>query len=218
MSNQLAYPFIAIEGNIGAGKTTLCKMLSEEYGTKLILEQFSDNPFLPFFYQNQERYAFPVELFFMTERHKQLQEHLTQQDLFHQDKGVIADYLFVKTVLFAKINLSDDEYRLFNRLFTILNASFPKPDLIVYLHRSVPKLLENIQKRGRQYEQEIEADYLTKIQNAYFDYFRIDPGVPILLINVEHIDFLNNRHHYEQMKEALSRKYTPGLHQLSILF
>jgi len=166
MTETLPYKYIAIEGNIGAGKTTLCNMLHKDFNCRLILEQFADNPFLPYFYENQERYAFPVELFFMTERHKQLQENLSQRDLFQQ--MIVADYFFIKTLLFAKNNLSDEEYRLFQRLFHILNSTFPKPELIVYLHRSVDNLIENIKARGRSYEQEIAPSYLLEIQNTYF--------------------------------------------------
>lgn len=146
------------------------RTLAEDLGCRLMLEQFSDNPFLPFFYENPERYAFTVELFFMTERHKQLQEELSQSNLFQHT--IIADYFFLKTLLFAKNNLPDEEYRLFQRLFHILNANFPKPDLLVYLHRSVEHLLSNIRKRGRDFEQEISPDYLHQIQQAYFDFFQ----------------------------------------------
>ena len=179
----------------------------------MILEQFADNPFLPYFYENQERYAFPVELFFMTERHKQLQEYLPQQDLF--SSFTISDYFFVKTLLFAKNTLNEEEYRLFQRLFNILNASFPKPDIIVYLHRSVNKLLENIKTRGRAYEQDITADYLQQIQDVYFEYFRTDNSLPILVVNVEELDYLRNESDYQKLIECLEKTYNPGLHQIS---
>lgn len=188
-------------------------MLAEDFNGRLVLEQFADNPFLPYFYENQERYAFPVELFFMTERHKQLQENLTQVDLFKE--FVIADYFFLKTLLFAKNNLNDEEYRLFQRLFNILNTSFPKPELLVYLHRPIDQLLVNIRKRGREYEQDISAAYLQKIQDVYFEYFRTDNSIPILVINIEEFDYLNNRQEYEQLIDCLSRKYQPGMHQVS---
>jgi len=206
--------FIVIEGNIGAGKTTLSRMLAEEYGYRLLLEEFADNPFLPHFYQNQDRYAFPVELFFMTERHKQLQQELSQRDLFQQ--GIIADYIFFKTLLFARNNLNPEEYRLFQRLFNILNASFPQPDLLVYLHRSVDNLMDNIQKRGRDYEQHIRPEYLRQIQQAYFNYFRSNEQLPILIIDLEQIDFLEERRHYEKIVDCLAREYTPGLHRARI--
>ena len=138
------YNFIAVEGNIGAGKTSFCNRIADDFNCQIILESFEDNPFLPQFYQNPERYAFPVELFFMTERHKQLQAGLLEPELFKD--GTIADYFFLKTLLFAKNNLSDEEHRLFSRVFKVLNASFPKPDLLVYLHRSVENLLVNIDR------------------------------------------------------------------------
>ncbi|GJM34596.1 MAG: hypothetical protein DHS20C18_35970 [Saprospiraceae bacterium] len=213
-STSFPYRFIAIEGNIGAGKTTLSSKIAEEFECKLILEQFSDNPFLPFFYDNPERYAFTVELFFMTERHKQLQTELAQRDLFQE--SIIADYFFLKTLLFAKNNLSSEEYRLFQRLFNILNANFPKPELLLYLHRPVENLIGNIRKRGRSYEQEIEADYLQKIQQAYFDFFKSDTNLPILIVDLGDADFIQNPKHYQFLTNLLKEKYPPGLHQLSI--
>lgn len=216
MSNKPIIPhqFITIEGNIGAGKTTLCHKLSEDQGCRLILEQFADNPFLPNFYQNPERYAFTVELFFMTERHKQLQEELSQRDLFQN--AIISDYIFFKTLLFARNNLNAEEYRLFQRLFNILNASFPKPDLLVYLHRPVSNLLENIKKRGRAYEQEISSDYLEQIQHAYFEFFKTQPQLPILILDVEKVDFLSNQSHYQRLVELIAREYPPGIHRMEM--
>jgi deoxyadenosine/deoxycytidine kinase len=213
--SHFPHQYIAIEGNIGAGKTTLSHMLAEQFGSRLILEQFTDNPFLPFFYDNPERYAFPVELFFMTERHKQLQELLSQQDLFQQ--SIIADYFFVKTLLFARNNLNDQEYRLFQRLFNILNASFPKPQLLVYLHRSVDDLLDNIRKRGRTYEKDISPDYLLSIQNAYFDYFKANPDLPILMVDVEDADWVEQAEHYERLLDMISRTYPAGLHRKKLI-
>lgn len=208
------HQYIAIEGNIGAGKTTLCNMLAEQFDSRLILEQFTDNPFLPYFYESPDRYAFPVELFFMTERHKQLQELLSQQELFQT--SIIADYFFVKTLLFARNNLNDQEYRLFQRLFNILNATFPKPQLLVYLHRPVEDLLQNIRKRGREYEQDISTDYLWSIQNAYFDYFKTNPDIPILVLDVEKANWMEQEDHYRRLLEVISRKYAPGLHRESL--
>lgn len=210
----IPHQFIAIEGNIGAGKTTLCQKLSQDKGYRLILEQFADNPFLPHFYKNPERYAFTVELFFMTERHKQLQQQLSQQDLFQQT--ILSDYIFYKTLLFARNNLSNEEYRLFQRLFNILNASFAKPDLLVYLHRPVESLLSNIQKRGRPYEQEISPDYLDQIQRAYFDFFKSSPQLPILIIDIEQADFVHNPAHYNRIIELISKEYEAGLHRVTV--
>ncbi|TXB62738.1 deoxynucleoside kinase [Phaeodactylibacter luteus] len=207
----LLHQFIVVEGNIGAGKTTFCKMLSAQHQYRLLLEQFADNPFLPHFYKNPDRYAFPVELFFMTERHKQLQQELGQHELFQ--KGIIADYLFVKTLLFAKNNLNPEEYRLFQRLFHILNASFPKPDLLLYLHRPVEQLLPNIRKRGREYEQEIAPAYLQQIQQAYFDFFRSNEQMPILILDLGGQDFVADRKAYFRMLEIINRPYPAGVHR-----
>ncbi len=213
---MLPYNFIAIEGNIGAGKTTFCEMLSRDFNCRLILEQFTDNPFLPLFYEQPERYAFPVELFFMTERHKQLQAAFSAgADLFTPLS--IADYFFLKTLLFAKNNLIDEEFRLFQRLFEVLNTTFPKPDIIVYLHRSVEDVMRNIKKRGRNFETDISADYLLGIQNVYFEYFRTETDLPILIIDVEGIDYLTNAVAYQKMVAFLSQKYEKGIHRLSIM-
>jgi deoxyadenosine/deoxycytidine kinase len=207
--------YIVIEGNIGAGKTSLSKLLSDDLNARLILEEFSDNPFLPLFYKNPDRYGFPVELFFMTERHKQLQDLLMKGNLFQE--YVVSDYIFSKTLLFAGQNLVDEELRLFQRLFHTLNASFPKPHLLVYLHRPVDDLLSNISKRGRDYERDISAAYLLKIQQAYFDFFRmVEHDLSILILNVEGLDFINNSEDYQIVIEQLQKKYPKGLHHWSL--
>ncbi len=214
MDAPFPHRFIAVEGNIGAGKTTLCQMLARDFGGRLVLERFADNPFLPFFYKNPERYAFPVELFFMTERHRQLQEELTQQTLF--EPFIISDYLFVKTLLFARNNLGEEEYRLFQQLFHILNANFPKPDLLVYLHRPIPHLLENIRKRNRSFEQDISAEYLLQIQQTYFEFFKVESSLPILILELEAIDFQFDSDYYHQLVELLRKAYLPGVHRFKI--
>ncbi|MGK0391680.1 MAG: deoxyguanosine kinase [Maribacter sp.] len=214
MNIDIPYNFIAIEGNIGAGKTTLCNMLAKDWDTRLVLEQFSDNPFLPQFYQDAERHAFTVELFFMTERHKQLQEAFLQPDLFNP--LTIADYFFIKTLLFAGQNLKENELQLFKRLFHILNGTFPKPDLLVYLHRPVEVLLENIAKRGRSYEKDITADYLTTIQNAYFDYFRTEASVPIIILDLGDKHFNKNSEIYEVIKNKITTKHKNGVGMLEV--
>lgn len=214
MTPSLPYSFIAIEGNIGAGKTTLSHRLSADFDRRLILEQFSDNPFLPYFYEQPERYAFPVELFFMTERHKQLQTELAQTQLFGQE--VIADYFFVKTLLFARNNLQDEEYRLFTRLYQVLNASFPHPELLVYLHRPVAALRANIRKRGRDYEQQITDDYLLEIQQAYFDYFKSQTKVPVLILDLDDKDFAETEDNYRRILDILSESYEAGLHRVQV--
>jgi len=212
--SQFPYRFITIEGNIGTGKTTICKTLAEEYNMKLVLESFADNPFLPFFYENAERYAFPVELFFMTERHKQLQENVLQSDLFQQT--VLADYFFLKTVLFAKNNLNDNEFRLFHRLFKIMNDTFPKPDLLIYLHRPVEVLLKNIKSRNRSYEQNITPQYLESLQNAYFDYFKVEREIPILILEMQDVNFNIGNEPYQKLIQLLQKQHPPGVQHISL--
>lgn len=208
------HQFLAIEGNIGAGKTTLCNMMAGQFGSRLLLEQFTDNPFLPFFYENQERYGFPVELFFMTERHKQLQEHFAQPDLFQQT--TIADYFFVKTLLFAKNNLNVEEYRLFQRLWQVLNQTFPRPDVLFYLHRPVEILMKQIEKRGRDYEKNISAEYLTEIQNAYFDYFKSEVNVPIVVIDLKDANYIENDVFYRRLLAIFGKNYPNGTTFLTV--
>ncbi|MCC7505133.1 MAG: deoxynucleoside kinase [Saprospiraceae bacterium] len=205
----MQHRFIAIEGNIGTGKTTLCHRLADSHGYALVLEQFTDNPFLPFFYDQPERYAFPVELFFMTERHKQLQEHFAQPDLFRNT--TVADYFFVKTLLFAKNNLNEEEFRLFQRLFTVLNNSYPKPDLLLYLHRPVEVLLRQIQRRGRDMERNISAAYLTEIQEAYFDYFKTEEEIPIVVLDLGEANFLSEEQVYAAIVALLHGEFEKGL-------
>ena len=214
MIEPFPHQFIAIEGNIGAGKTTLCKMLERDFQCRLVLEEFADNPFLAYFYENPERYAFPVELFFLTERHKQLQENLIQKDLFQET--VVADYYFVKTLLFAKNNLNPEEYRLFQRIFHILNAAFPKPDILVYLHRPVEQLIRNIQNRGRNYEQEISPTYLHSIQESYQDFFRATSNLPIIHIDLGEANFQASETHYLEIISLIRKKYPPGIHRLQL--
>lgn len=213
-TESLAYPYIVIEGNIGVGKTTFCRKIQEKYDTRLILEQFSDNPFLPYFYENPERHAFSVELFFMTERHRQLQEELIQGDLFNQQ--IISDYIFIKTLLFAKNNLNEEEYRLFNRLFHVLNAHFKKPDLVVYLHRPISTLLTQIKKRGRSYEMEMNTMYLENIQKAYFDFFKMDPEYPILVVGIGDLDFEKDVYAFELLNNLLLQKYETKVHYIDL--
>ncbi len=215
MKFEIPYSFIAIEGNIGAGKTTFCELLAAEMNCRLILEQFTDNPFLPLFYEQPDRYAFPVELFFMSERHKQLQEALTNPDIFAPLS--IADYFFIKTLLFAKNNLNAEEFRLFQRLFDVLNSTYPKPELLIYLHRSVDDLMVNIKKRGRTFETDISAAYLTEIQNGYFEYFRTETTLPILIVEVEGIDFVADKTHFEQLKALLLQPYSVGIHRVKLI-
>ena len=206
--------YLALEGNIGAGKTTLARKLAADFKHRLVLEQFTDNPFLPAFYEHPERYAFSVELFFMTERHKQLQQDLAQRQLFQEN--LISDYFFLKALLFAKNNLTGEEYRLFQRLFHILNNQFPKPALLLYLHRPIPVLLNQIAGRGRTFESDISPDYLLGIQKAYFEYFRTESTFPIVILELEDHDFAINPDTYQAITRLLQEKYPKGQTNLHI--
>lgn len=188
--------------------------MAERFDCNIILEQFTDNPFLPFFYQQPERYAFPVELFFMTERHKQLQEHFALPNLFEQTS--VADYFFVKTLLFAKNNLNDEEFRLFQRLFGVLNNTFPKPDLLVYLHRPVETLLRQIRQRGRNMEQNIAPEYLDEIQNAYLEFFKTEKSIPIVVLELGDIDFQRDESAMDTLVRLLDQPFEPGSNMLTV--
>ena len=183
------YHYITIEGNIGAGKTTLAHLLSRHYNARLILEQFADNPFLPKFYENPKLYAFPLELFFMAERYKQLKDLVHTKDLFHQ--FTISDYLFTKCLLFAKVNLPEEEFRLYQKLFEIIHQQITQPDLLIYLHAPVQKLQENIKKRQRVYEQSISDEYLFNLQQTYTHYIK-QHNIKTLFIDASNADFLGN--------------------------
>ena len=212
--NRLPYQFIAIEGNIGVGKTTLCNRLAARFGCSLVLEQFTDNPFLPPFYEQPERYAFPVELFFMTERHKQLLEHFARPDFFKP--FTVADYFFVKTLLFAKNNLNEEELRLFQQLFSVLNSTFPKPDLLLYLHRPVDVLLRQIKQRGRDIEQHITREYLEDIQSAYLSYLKMEPGSPVVILELGEADFQRDESVFQTILGIMQERFEKGLHYRSL--
>lgn len=214
MDLKTPYKYICIEGNIGSGKTSLCELIAKRYPAQLVLEQFDDNPFLPFFYQNPERYAFTVELFFMAERHKQLSQLSLQHDLFYE--FTVADYSFWKTLIFARKNLDEKEYRLFQRLFSTLNATSPNPDLLIYLHRTPKKLLDQISKRDREYEYNISEQYLQMIQDSYFEFFYSQPSYPIVIVDIEDLDFVNDPVHLEEVEKIIFKEYRPGLHRISI--
>lgn len=207
----MQYRFITIEGNIGAGKTTLAVKLAEHLQAKLILEGFADNPFLPKFYQEPEQYAFPLELFFMAERYKQLKELLSGQDIF--SRHTVSDYLFVKSLLFAKMNLKDDEFALYQKLFDIINPQLAQPDLLIYLHAPVSKLQQNIKKRNRAYEQQIPDTYLANVQDMYTQFIRQHP-VRTLLIDTTKMDFLRSAEDFQTLLTALETDYPPGVNYL----
>ncbi len=207
------YQFITVEGNIGAGKTTLANLLSRHYNARLILEEFADNPFLPKFYEKPDQYAFPLELFFMAERFKQQKEFLQQKDIFQS--LTVSDYLFTKCLLFAKVTLPEDEFRLYQRLFEIINQQLTKPDLLIYLHAPVRKLQANIKKRNRSYEQNIPDDYLFNLQETYTHYIR-QHNVKTLYVDASNADFLNNPKHLQVIFDALEKDYEDGQYHLSL--
>jgi deoxyadenosine/deoxycytidine kinase len=207
------YHFITIEGNIGAGKTTLSHLLSRHFNARLVLEEFADNPFLPKFYENPKTYAFPLELFFMAERFKQLKDLIQQKDLFQT--VTISDYLFTKCLLFAKVNLPEDEFRLYQRLFEIIHQQLLQPDLLIYLHTPVHKLQENIKKRKRPYEQNIADEYLFSIQETYTHYIK-QHNLKTLFIDASNADFLGNDKHIQTVIDALENEYDDGQHYLTL--
>ena len=207
------YQFITIEGNIGAGKTTLAHLLSKHFNARLILEEFADNPFLPKFYENPGQFAFPLELFFMAERYKQLKELLQQKDMFQT--VTISDYLFTKCLLFAKVNLPDDEFRLYQRLFEIIHQQLVQPDILIYLHAPVNKLQDNIRKRNRVYEQKIPDEYLFNIQEKYTHYIK-EHQIKTLFVDASNANFLDNEKQLQVIINALDKDYENGQHFLSL--
>lgn len=207
------YNYLVIEGNIGAGKTSLATLLAEETGSKLVLEQFSDNPFLARFYEDPQRYAFQLELSFLSERYQQIKNELGQPDLFQQ--SVVSDYFLAKSLIFSKYNLKNDELKLFEKLFSIINLQIPRPDLYVYLHVPVETLLDNIRKRGRSYEQNIQAEYLKEVQDGYFGFFKSQSEMKIVVVDTSNVDFVNNISDYIRIKKMIFEGvYRPGMNML----
>ena len=198
------FNYIAIEGNIGAGKTTLVNKIAEDFNAKTVLERFADNPFLPKFYEDQSRYAFSLEMSFLADRFQQISDDLAQFDLFKD--FIVADYHIFKSLIFAKVTLSDDEYRLYRKLFEFIYKEMPKPDLYIYLYQNTDRLLENIKQRGRSYEQEIPADYLEKINRGYLDYIKSQNDLNILIIDVSDRDFVKNQEDYAFILEEIRKK------------
>jgi deoxyguanosine kinase len=198
------FNYVAFEGNIGAGKTTLATKIAEDFNAKTVLERFADNPFLPKFYEDQNRYAFPLEMSFLADRYKQLSDDLAQFDLFKD--FIVADYHIFKSLIFAKITLVEDEYRLYRTLFDIVYREMPKPDLYVYLYQNTERLLANIKKRGRSYEQNIPADYLDKINSGYLDYIKSQTDLNVLVIDVSDRDFVKNQKDYLFILDEIQKK------------
>jgi deoxyguanosine kinase len=197
------YNYIAIEGNIGAGKTSLAKMMSDEFNAKIILERFADNPFLPKFYEDKDRFAFPLEMSFLADRYQQLSDDLAQLDLFKN--FIVSDYYIFKSLIFAQITLQKDEYALYRRMFDLMYNEITKPDLYVYLYQNTDRLLQNIKKRGRDYEQNIEAGYLQKIHDGYKNFISTQQNLNTLIIDVSELDFVNNTEDYSNIINQIKK-------------
>ncbi len=210
---KISYNYVVIEGNIGAGKTTLAGKISDQFNGHLILEHFADNPFLPKFYSNPDKYSFPLELSFLASRYKQLKEELVPQDLFRS--FTVADYYFMKSLVFASSTLTGDEYNLYRQIFYIIYGTLPRPDIYVYLHLNPGRLLENIRKRGRDYEKSIDLEYLQKIQESYFAFFRQNPENKYLVIDINELDFVENNADYKKIIDIIfNQDYPSGLNKV----
>lgn len=207
------YNFIAIEGNIGAGKTSLATKISEDFNAKLILEQFEDNSFLPKFYKEPDKYAFPLEMSFLASRFQQLKDQLGNQDLFKS--FTVSDYFIIKSLIFARKTLGEDEYNLYTRFFNIVYQQLPKPDLMVFLHLETNKLQQNIRNRGREYEQQIQDEYLDKIQEGYFDFIRQQLDMRILVLDTNTLDFVSNKKDYQKILDVIESDYPTGVHRIT---
>lgn len=212
----MEYNYIAIEGTVGAGKTTLATRIANDYNGKLVLEEFEGdkNPFLPKFYKEPEKYSFQVEMTFLALRFQQLKDKLANLDLFHD--FIISDYYVAKSLIFSRNNLQEDEYDLFARFFNIIFSNMPKPELLVYLYSDVDRLQYNILKRGRSYEQEIPDAYLENIQQGYFDFIRQEQGnMRILMLDTNKLDFVANEKDYQMIMDAINQPYDIGLHRVT---
>jgi deoxyadenosine/deoxycytidine kinase len=207
------YSYLVIEGNIGSGKTSLSQMLAKEWEANLVLEEFADNPFLAKFYESPERYAFPLELSFLSERFSQLKKEW-QPDLF-QPK-IISDYFIAKCQIFAANNLQEDEAQLFNKMFELVSQSMPSPDLIVYLYVQTSRLQQNIKKRGRGYEQYITDEYLNNIQQQYLQYFQQHPHLKVLMLDTTEIDFVSDKNWYQTILSLITKEYAAGIHRIQL--
>ena len=194
------YNYIAIEGNIGAGKTTLANMLADDFNARLVLERFADNPFLPKFYEDKDRYALPLEMSFLADRYQQLSDDIAQYDLFKN--LVVSDYYIFKSLIFSQVTLQKDEYALYRRIFDVMYKEITKPDLYIYLYQNTDRLLQNIKKRGRDYEQNIQAGYLDKIHKGYFNFIKSEQNLNTLIIDVSELDFVKN---YDDYKNILKK-------------
>ncbi len=192
--NFSKHNYIAIEGNIGAGKTSLAKIIAQDFNAKLVLERFADNAFLPKFYKEPKRYAFTLEMSFLADRYQQISDDLSQLDLFKD--FIVSDYDVFKSLIFSKITLPEDEFILYRKLFYLMYKDIAKPDLYVYLYQNTERLQENIKKRGRDYEQNIEDDYLEKINAGYLEFLKNQTEITVKIIDISERDFVKNRKDY----------------------
>ncbi|MFM1745549.1 MAG: hypothetical protein RLZZ630_1486 [Bacteroidota bacterium] len=211
--NPLKHPYLVIEGNIGAGKTSLATILSRIFNTNLVLESFAENTFLPQFYKEPERFAFPLEMSFLAERYGQI--HREQQIALSAGQKLVGDYIFEKSLLFASVNLKGDELDLFTRFFRMIEGGLKQPDLLVYLHKNSGKLLENIRKRGRPYEQEISADYLDKISHRYLNHLKTIENHSVIIIDSDNLDFVNDPSHLRFILDVLSNETNKGIKHIT---
>ena len=209
----MKHHFIAVEGNIGAGKTTLSQLLSQHYNAKLMLEEFAENPFLTKFYENPKQYAFPLELFFLAERFKQQQDLIKTADLFQS--VTISDYLFTKCLLFAKVNLPEEEYKLYHKMYDVFSQQLTQPDVLIYLHAPVNKLQSNIKKRNRKFEQSIPDEYLFKLQETYTSYIK-QHNIKTIFVDASNADFLYNEAHFKLITDALEKDLEEGQHYINL--
>ena len=213
----MIYNYIAIEGTLGAGKTTLATRIANDFNGKLVLEEFEadKNPFLPKFYKEPDKYSFQVEMTFLALRYQQLKDKLGALDLFHD--FIISDYYVAKSLIFSRNNLQVDEYQLFSRFFNIIFSDMPKPELLVYLYSDVSRLQANIRKRGRSYEQDITDEYLNNIQQGYLDFIREQQSnMRILILDTNRLDFVANYTDYRKIIDAIDKPYDIGIHRIAL--
>lgn len=207
----MRHSYVVIEGNIGSGKTSLVELLSNKYGGRSVLEGFADNPFLPKFYEDPNRYAFAVEMSFLSDRYHQLNSELRQHSLFN--KNTFSDYSLSKSLIFASSNLEKEEFDLFQKMYQVMMSNLPKPDLLVYLHRDVSELQKNILKRGREYELNISDEYLHKIQESYFQFLK-QQNLKMLIIDLNKVDFLADENVFDRICHVIDSQYDTGIEKV----
>jgi deoxyguanosine kinase len=214
VSKHIPYQFIAVEGNIGAGKTSLASIFANRYNAVLALEEFADNTFLPQFYQQPDRYAFPLELSFLAERYQQLKQRMDESR--EQGRTLVTDYVFEKSLLFAQVNLQGDELKLFSKFFEMMSPTLQQPDIIIYLDKTTQALSRNINKRGRSFEKEISEIYLQRVTESYHRYLEQVRNIPVLFFESDDMDFVSDHAHLKFILSQLEHKRSAGLHKMRI--